>query len=170
MSHKRFQDDRGFVVGRKLPKGPNGRNLCRRCGKEVSGRRLTFCSDACVTEHRLRTDANYVRQKVYERDRGICAACGLDTDALSKSLLSIWLQDPKAAHQNAWIHGFGNAFKYVSNTWRGYKPRSLWHADHIVGVAENGGCGGLDSYQSLCVPCHQKKSALATKARRKRST
>lgn len=171
MSRKRFQDDRGFVVGRKLKKGPNGRNLCRRCGIEVSGRRITFCSDECVHQHKLRTSAQYVRQCVFARDHGVCATCDLDTEKLSRLLLSIWLQTPESAHQNAWIHGFGNVFRDVSNTWRGYKTRSLWQADHIVPVVEGGGECGIDNFRTLCLPCHQIVTAeLAGRtARRKKS-
>src|SRR5437763_13261924 len=61
-----------------LPKGENGRNLCRWCSLEVPKGRLTFCSDYCVEEWRLRTDPAYLRQKVLDRDKGVCAVCSLD--------------------------------------------------------------------------------------------
>jgi 5-methylcytosine-specific restriction protein A len=53
-----------------------GRPLCRWCKTAVSGRRRTFCSDACVHEWRLRSSASYLRECVYKRDKGICALCG----------------------------------------------------------------------------------------------
>ncbi len=46
----------GYLTARQLermPKGPNGRNLCRRCATEVPRGRITFCSDACVHEWKL---------------------------------------------------------------------------------------------------------------------
>ena len=62
-----------------LSKGPNGRNLCRWCSLEIPpGRRRTFCSEFCVHEWKLRSDPGYLREQVLARDRGICAACGLD--------------------------------------------------------------------------------------------
>ena len=38
----------------------------------------TFCSAWCVEEWRLRSDPGYIREKVLERDRGVCAGCGVD--------------------------------------------------------------------------------------------
>ena len=74
----------------ELPRGPNGRILCRWFNLETPPGRRTFCSDWCVHEWRLRTDPGYLRDQVFERDKGICAACGLDTAAewrrLKKSL------------------------------------------------------------------------------------
>lgn len=69
----------GWANHEALPKGPGGRALCRRCSVEVPKGRSTFCSKACVHEWRLRTDPGYVRQQVFERDRGVCAACGHST-------------------------------------------------------------------------------------------
>ena len=68
----------GWARRENLPKGPNGRHLCRWCSLEVPKGRLTFCSAWCVEEWRLRTDPGYLREKVLERDRGICASCGVD--------------------------------------------------------------------------------------------
>ena len=49
----------GFVDPGDLPKGPNGRTLCRWCNLEVPKRRRSFCSPYCVHEWRLRTDPGY---------------------------------------------------------------------------------------------------------------
>ena len=59
--------------------GVNGRALCRWCKTEVSGRRRTFCSDACVHQWRLRSSVSYLRECVFARDRGVCAICGINT-------------------------------------------------------------------------------------------
>src|SRR5215472_2095684 len=76
----------GFADRRTLPRGPNGRNLCRWCNLEVPQARRTFCSEWCVNEWRLRTDPGYLRDQVFERDRGICSQCGIDTVAEWKRL------------------------------------------------------------------------------------
>lgn len=74
----------GWVRGEAdLPKGPEGRNLCRWCNLEVPRGRQTFCSDFCVQEWRLRTDPSFLREKTFERDKGVCAVCGTDTVALT---------------------------------------------------------------------------------------
>jgi len=42
---------------------------------------------------------------------------------------------------------------------------SFWNADHILEVVEGGGECDLGGYQTLCVPCHKKKSAAYLKQR-----
>lgn len=42
---------------------------------------------------------------------------------------------------------------------------NLWQADHIQPVAEGGGACGLENIQTLCTPCHKRKTA--EQARRK---
>src|SRR5215472_10332163 len=112
----------GWVDRRRLAKGPHGRNLCRWCQQEVPKGRFTFCSDWCVEEWKLRTDPGYLREKVLERDRGICAQCGLDTLA-------------------AWRHlrrSRGAARAKACADWgiRSGSRKTLWDADHILPVVE----------------------------------
>ena len=38
------------------------------------------------------------------------------------------------------------------------KAGDFWEADHVVAVAEGGGESDLHNFQTLCVPCHAKKS------------
>ncbi len=128
----------GFVSARTLPKGPNGRALCRYCGEEVPVGRKTFCSgqratfvyrkgdylvpgSGCVHEHCIRSQPDYARRCVWARDHGQCALC------------------PKvASHRNA---------------------GDEWQADHIVPVIEGGGSCGLDNLRTLCTGCHNQESA-----------
>ncbi len=128
----------GFVEAKKLPKGPNGRALCRYCGTEVPPGRLTFCSgrratfvyrvgtylvpgSGCVHEHLVRSQPDYARRCVWARDQGKCALC------------------PKVASRRTASHE--------------------WQADHIVPVAEGGGSCGLDNLRTLCTDCHRKETA-----------
>ena len=79
--------DMNYNVGRRLlglrdlNLGPNGRILCRWCNLETPTGRVTFCSDWCVHEWRLRSDPGYLREQVLKRDRGVCAICRIDTRA-----------------------------------------------------------------------------------------
>ncbi|CAN5679074.1 hypothetical protein BH10ACI4_BH10ACI4_03630 [soil metagenome] len=130
-----------------LPRGPNGLALCRWCELEIlAKRRRTFCSDYCVHQWRLRTDPGYLRDQVFARDRGICAACQADTVAIYSAL--------KRARGNARIAGL-SLYGMKSITSR----RSLWDADHIRPVAEGGGQCDLDNLRTLCVPCHREVTA-----------
>jgi 5-methylcytosine-specific restriction protein A len=63
--------------------GPNGRPLCRWCGTEVSGRRRTWCSDACVHEY-LGRQWGAIRAQVIRRDQA-CRECGLTYPATART-------------------------------------------------------------------------------------
>src|SRR5579871_1649030 len=77
----------GRVRRSDLRTGPNNLPLCRWCELEIlAKRRRTFCSDYCVHQWRLRTDPGYLRDQVFARDRGICAACQADTIAIYNAL------------------------------------------------------------------------------------
>ena len=142
----------GWVDPATLPKGPNGGNLCRWCNLEVPKGRLTFCSDWCVEEWKLRSNPGYLREKVFERDRGACAQCGVDCEAAWRHIKKL----RGAARLRAWT------------AW-GIKPNSrqtLWDADHIVPVVEGGGECDLSNLRTLCLKCHR----AATAALRERRT
>jgi 5-methylcytosine-specific restriction endonuclease McrA len=136
----------GWINAQKLPKGPEGRSLCRRCSAEVPKGRRSFCSETCVHEWKLRTDPGYLREKVFERDRGVCAKCKLDTDALRKHFLKL---DYKARYK----------FLLEWNLKDGFR-RSLWDADHIIPVAEGGGECDLSNMRTLCLKCHRAVTDL----------
>lgn len=131
----------GYADPRELPKGENGRTLCRWCNLEVPKRRRTFCSDWCVNEWRLRTDPGYVRECVFARDRGICALCGRDT-------VKDWarIRRLRGARRKAALAEWG--LRRMSRS-------SLWDADHIVPVSEGGGECDLSNLRTLCLKCHR---------------
>lgn len=132
----------GFVSVKSLPKGPNGRALCRYCNTEVPVGRLTFCSGeravftrdggiarpgtGCVHEHVLRSNPDYARRHVWARDRGKCALC------------------PKVASR---------------------RVNGGWQADHIVPVIEGGGSCDLSNLRTLCTDCHKAETAKLAKRR-----
>jgi 5-methylcytosine-specific restriction enzyme A len=151
MSTKRTMPG-GWVDPHILPKGPNGRNLCRWCSLEVpSGRRVTFCSDWCVEEWRLRSDPGYIREKVLQRDRGVCAGCGIDCLHAERQLKRL----RGAARLKAALDWGLRA---------GYR-NTLWDADHIVPVVEGGGECDLENIRTLCLKCHRAATAELRKRR-----
>jgi 5-methylcytosine-specific restriction enzyme A len=126
-----------------LPKGPAGRCLCRWCNLEVPNGRFTFCSDWCVEEWKLRSDAGHLRERVLERDRGICALCGLDCLAEYNRLRR--------------LRGSGRVRALAE--WQLGSRKSLWDADHIVPVVDGGGECDLSNIRTLCLKCHRTVTA-----------
>jgi 5-methylcytosine-specific restriction protein A len=126
-----------------LPKGPNGRCLCRWCNLEVPPGRLTFCSDWCVEEWKLRSNPGHLRERVFERDRGICALCGADCIAALRHIKKLR----------------GAARARALSEWNARGRKSLWDADHILPVAEGGGECDLSNLRTLCLKCHRARTA-----------
>ena len=132
------------------------RGLCRWCGElilhesgskqgERNNRRRWHL--ACVDIYN-RSDPREARRAVRKRDRGRCAQCGLDTLALRRK-----------------IRGRGSHRRLRE---LGFKPRkSLWELDHIVPLID-GGSHDPSNLQTLCTPCHKRKTALEASARRTR--
>lgn len=125
-----------------LPKGPTGRALCRWCNLEVPHGRFTFCSEWCVEEWRLRTDPSHLRERVLERDRGVCASCGLDC-------IAEWRRIKRLK---------GYARRKVLADWRLGGRKSLWEADHVVPIADGGGECDLSNMRTLCLRCHRVRN------------
>lgn len=132
MSTRRHQKG-GWVDSRELPKGPNGRSLCRQCGQEVPKGFRTFCGNQCVSEWRTRTDAGFARLMVFQRDKGVCAVCFVDV------------------------------FSQSGRTPRSSGSGDLWQADHIKPVVEGGGECGLENLRTLCTGCHKAATAALRK-------
>jgi 5-methylcytosine-specific restriction protein A len=121
--------------------------ICRRCGDAVPKGRFTFCSAECVHQWKLRTDPAYLRAQVFARDRGVCAVCSVDTEALRCDKRKLdW-----------------RARKQFEKDW-GLR-RHLWDADHILPVADGGGECDLSNLRTLCLLCHRKVTAEWRKAR-----
>ena len=141
MSTKRKRTG-GWVTPESLPKGPNGRALCRYCGSEAPLGRRTFCSSRCVEQWRLQTDPGFLREEVFARDRGYCAVCHTDTVRVFQ-----WIKKLRGAARVKALRDWG-----IEQSHR----RSLWDADHIVPVSEGGGECDLSNMRTLCLKCHRQ--------------
>ncbi|MBI3928274.1 MAG: HNH endonuclease [Armatimonadetes bacterium] len=159
MSRHRYNPERGRVDPRDLPRGPQGRALCRHCGAEVPPRRRTFCSEGCVHEWKLRSQATYLRRQVFARDHGRCAACGLVVPAVKKRLDKL----RRECGESTWMVrlkrlGFWDC-----------RDRTWWEVHHIKPVAEGGGMCSLTNVCTLCVPCHRRTTRRVRKRQGSRS-
>lgn len=139
----------GWIDRTALPKGENGRALCRWCNLEVPAGRSTFCSSWCVEEWKLRSNPGHLRERVLERDRGICAVCRLDCLAELRRIKR--LRGPSRLAALA--------------QWNMGRRKSLWDADHIVPVVEGGGECDLSNMRTLCLKCHRAHTAELRKRR-----
>ena len=149
-------------------KGPNGRCLCKRCGKEVQKPRRYWCSQECIDE--LNRQSGSPRKLAHKRDEGICAHCGLDCDRLERVLRELALRHRE---RTRWVHKCKNTDadvkKYYKQTvfwrWANHKypwafgkwqeVKHIWEADHKKPVIEGGGEIGMGNIRTLCVPCHR---------------
>ena len=145
----------GAVDHTLLPKGSSGRTLCRWCTLEVPKGRLTFCSDWCVHEWKLRTNPGYLRERVFHRDRGICLLCSVDCEHEMVKLKRL-----RAERRPKFWGEWGL---------RPYQRKTLWDADHIVPVVEGGGECDLNNIRTLCLRCHRAVTAELRQRRKSNS-
>ena len=149
---RRLPDYAGHRSPKSLPKGPNGLPLCRWCKTtECASVRRTFCSEACIHEHKIRTQPQYAKAQVAKRDDCRCAICGTDTFAELRASL-----------------GARKDLRPVSLL---RLKCTTFDMDHTVPVCEGGGSCGLDGLRTLCRPCHRvvtaQLAARRAEARRK---
>jgi len=136
----------GWADPEQLPRGPNGRPLCRRCQVEIvkgSGRR-TFCSETCVVEWKIRTQPEFAAEQLHVRDRGVCVTCRRDCEALFRKI-----RVTKRALREKRMAELGLPAHLL-------KRRRYWEVDHIQPVVEGGGSCGLENLRTLCWECHRK--------------
>jgi 5-methylcytosine-specific restriction protein A len=169
MSTNRTNPKAGFCNSALLPKGPNGRSLCRRCQTEVPKGKRTFCSKKCIEEWRLTSDPTFLRRRVFKRDQGRCAECGLDTKELEAAVRTIRrLAHGRHAER---FQGLQDLHRQLIALLKAGPHRdSFWDADHVLEVVNGGGECGLDNIQTLCVWCHKAKTSRLAQARAARSS
>lgn len=135
------------------PRRPVG--TCRYCTKPTPKGRTRWCSDACNDAARFLTHFAAQRRAVEDRDHGVCALCGLDTDALHAAYRYALVRWSKDVHPPTLLKALG----FVPS-------KSLWEADHTVPVVEGGGVRVgmtreevLAGLRTLCCPCHRRETA-----------
>lgn len=155
-----------------VKKDADGNRLCRWCRKPV-GKRRSYCGKPCLKEVDIRCSAGMLRHYVKERDKGICACCGLDTQKLKRVIEHAEnayreLTEPRAHRRDEFritdTSSYGYYGYWKSHVWSCVFSRlgfnrniTLWEADHILEVS-NGGESTLENTQTLCTPCHKGKT------------
>jgi 5-methylcytosine-specific restriction protein A len=136
----------GWADPKALPVGPNGRPLCRKCSAEIargSGRR-TFCSETCVVHWKIRTQPEFAALHVHARDKGVCALCTRDCEALYRKI-----RVTKRARRLARLAELALPAYLL-------RRKRYWEVDHITPVIEGGGSCGLENLRTLCWECHKR--------------
>lgn len=133
-------------------KGPNGRWLCRLCGREAPRPRMTFCGDTCLRRY---LEVKYPEDALLRVESKVCGLCGLDCGLLGEALeyarLFMVALNPG---------GFWRAEHWYSEILvdLGFPPlrprRRLFDIDHIVPLAE-GGRHVRKNLRIVCIPCHR---------------
>ena len=103
-----------------------------------------------------------LRNRVFQRDKGMCALCACDTE---------WTQ---CVYRHAFSHLKGLMGWRALSLWRNlvlcskFDPRrgSWWESDHIHPLCE-GGIDALENLRTLCLPCHKSETHRLRRRRAK---
>eukprot|EP00466_Bigelowiella_natans_P012004 jgi/Bigna1/85916/estExt_fgenesh1_pg.C_70017 len=142
----------------KQPKSQRGR---RR--SDIQRLREMLCSRDCYSEYTLRVGtSSLVRARLSNLEEGICQSCNTDCRKLFHLVEALkGIDDRKkvlyAAGYNPSAIG-RKRFKRLVDNERKITEGLFWEADHILEVARSGGECGMENYQTLCIPCHQRKT------------
>lgn len=163
---------------------------CRGCGEPVPKGRQTWCSTECFESH----DPGTARMKCKQRDKGVCAMCGVDTQRMKHRCPPLY-QGPQVdqCHKRFRPNGINSPFNrerydralairnkhfkkwklaaekrratMVKSGWPHSPSRHWWEADHIIPHSE-GGTYAIDNMRTLCVPCHKARTKAWHKSRK----
>ena len=113
--------------------------------------RRTFCSEGCVDDWATRYSPTLMRQRVFRRDNGVFALCGIHTTKLGMALNAEWrrIKRARTSQERRECGEFRQRYRWF------FRRRTYWDADHIVPVAEGGGECTMANIRTLCVPCDQ---------------
>ncbi|XP_060588845.1 DNA annealing helicase and endonuclease ZRANB3-like [Ruditapes philippinarum] len=170
--HAGVHSDNSGEAGVSQAVSEDGTPLCLQCFKPYTNPLITkttihdennawntrFCSQKCSQEYWSKTNNDYMRDRVFEAEHGVCQMCKFDAHSLFRKIRDTVDQRKRAE--------FITSSKFNSLTVKikeqmVRKPTAgqFWHADHIKPVWEGGGQCDIDNLRTLCVICHQKVTA-----------
>uniref|UniRef100_UPI00358EC9D4 DNA annealing helicase and endonuclease ZRANB3 isoform X2 n=1 Tax=Myxine glutinosa TaxID=7769 RepID=UPI00358EC9D4 len=115
-----------------------------------------FCSEVCRQSFSLRAHGLEIRKVVCETEYGVCQACGLDAQDLFKRVRDAPHTLRKELLQQS--HMIHLPVKQLNDMVRHPYAGQFWQADHVRPVWNGGGQCSLANLQTLCTPCHLKKT------------
>jgi len=145
----------------------SGRPLCLVCVQEHEPRPDSpFCSEGCAASYAAASSQGAGRRQVYDRDRGVCAACGFDAHRLYRQIAAL-ATGPERMQALQRTH-YPTKGDRIGRLLRDPKEGDFWEADHILPVEEGGGESDLSNLQTLCVPCHADKTRRQAQSSKER--
>lgn len=155
MSTKRWLTVADFPLGHDKDGWP----LCRVCHIRVPTRQNTTCSSPCGRRIRFLCSVSSQAWHVEQRDGGICALCGCDTNKVKRIFRAC---RGKYGFQQAWAIQRTMRFNVGNNV-------ATWNMDHIVPVSKGGGVRpdmtidqAMSNLRTLCIPCHKAETKVLT--------
>ncbi len=88
-----------------------------------------------------------LRERIFNRDGGVCALCGLDTEKAIEAMLVSFPQKTRSEAIAACLWDAGLGLGY----------RTLWHVEHEIPRAL-GGQDSLENCRAVCLKCHLEKT------------
>jgi len=125
-----------------------------------------FCSEGCAASYAAASSQGAGRRQVYDRDRGVCAACGFDAHRLYRQIAAL-ATGPERMQALQRTH-YPTKGDRIGRLLRDPKEGDFWEADHILPVEEGGGESDLSNLQTLCVPCHADKTRRQAQSSKER--
>jgi hypothetical protein len=115
-----------------------------------------FCGERCAASYAAAATQSSARRQLFDREMGVCRACGFNCHAFFKRLQALPSEQARmqALMNSPYSTDSGRLRRMLTHP----KEGDFWEADHIVPVAEGGGESDLSNYQTLCTPCHAKKT------------
>ena len=128
-----------------------------------------FCSDRCAASYASAETRAAARRLLFERELGVCQQCGFNAHGFFQHIVA--LPSEQARLQALMASPYSTSSERLKRMLVNPKEGDFWEADHIIPVAEGGGETSLDNFQTLCVPCHQRKTKqqAADKSKRARA-
>lgn len=182
MAKRRAPKPSGYHWDQKDPiPRDDGLPPCRWCKGPCHPPKKSWCgSPECVRQWRIRTNHRTFRAAVFERDRGICASCGLDTNqydvGLLKRLIEHELSRPylhicdRRAHEERIQRlrtSLEDAYAWIRIN---AAESAVWEIDHVKPIADGGDYFDMRNISSLCPICHKIKTQEENIARSKKKS
>ncbi|XP_027125391.1 uncharacterized protein [Coffea arabica] len=124
-----------------------------------------FCNLECYVEYSSRTKTKYLRQALFQVERGICTMCQLDCHGLVEKIKPL-SHENRQQYIRVAAPKLAKCKKLFDKLIQDPTEGNAWHADHLVPVYQGGGECRLENMRTLCIACHADVTAAQCSERR----